>query len=298
MKPNLLITLSVLFSICSINAFAQTQTLKIKLTERNSASIIGANIVLKERADTTKRQYGVTDTAGVAEFKFNKETQFLMTATFVGFRLLSRGIAVSNKQTSFTFIMEEQTEMLKGIEIVSKKPLMTQEDDKTVVDAEELALTSTSALEVMEKTPGLFVDQDGNIYITSSTPATVYINGREQRMSNADIAAMLRVLPPNSIEKIEILRTPSAKYDASGSGGLVNVILKKGVKIGITGSASAGMNQGVYGNQFAGFNINNNEGNRTSFFNINYTKSNGFNKIENDRTVSSPMSCIPTLKTT
>ncbi len=119
MKPNLLITLSVLFSICSINAFAQTQTLKIKLTERNSASIIGANIVLKERADTTKRQYGVTDTAGVAEFKFNKETQFLMTATFVGFRLLSRGIAVSNKQTSFTCEREGKICLMCKKELIS-----------------------------------------------------------------------------------------------------------------------------------------------------------------------------------
>ena len=275
--------LFILFILLPLSAFSQTQTLKIKLTERHAAPIIGGNIVLKQRTDTTKMQYGVTDTTGIAEFKIDKETQFLMSSTFIGLKPLSRGLTVSNKQLSFTFIMEEQTEMLKGVEIVSKKPLMTQEDDKTVVDVEELALTSTSAFEVMEKTPGLFVDQDGNIYISSTTPATVYINGREQRMSNADIAAMLRVLPPNSIEKIEILRTPSAKYDASGSGGLVNVVLKKGVKIGITGSVNIGANQGFYGNQFGGFNINNNEGERTSFFNINYTKSNGFNKIENNR---------------
>jgi iron complex outermembrane recepter protein len=283
MKLYLLLALVLFYTIA---VSSQTQPLKIKLTERNNSPIVGANIVLKERVDTFKIQYTITDTAGVAEFSTLKDAQYLMSATFIGMKPLNRGISITEKQRSFSFILDAQTEMLQGVEIVSKKPLITQEDDKTVVDAEQLALSSTSALEVMEKTPGLFVDQDGNIYIASSTPAAVYINGREQRMSNADIAAMLRVLPPNSIEKIEILRTPSAKYDASGSGGLVNVILKKGVKIGITGNISTGMSQGIYGNQYAGFNINNNEGARTSFFNINYTKSNNFSKVDNDRLVS------------
>jgi iron complex outermembrane recepter protein len=284
MKTYLLFTLSFIYAL---NIFAQTSTLKIKLTESNNTPVVGSYVVVKVRTDTTKVQQGVTDTAGIVEFNIGKERQYLVFATFIGLRPLKRGLTVSEEQSNFTFVMEEQSEVLKDVEIVSKKPLMTQEDDKTVVDAEQLALTSTSALEVMEKTPGLFIDQDGNIYLTSSTPASVYINGREQRMSNADIAAMLRVLPPNSIEKIEILRTPSAKYDASGSGGLVNIILKKGVKIGLTGNVNAGMNQGVYGNQFAGFNINNNDGERTSFFNVNFSKSNTFNEIINDRTLSS-----------
>lgn len=271
----------------TFQAFSQAQALKIKLTERNSSPVVGSKVVLKERLDTTKVLYGITDTAGIAEFNIGKERQYMVVATFMGFKTLTRGLTISDKQLVFTFVMEEQTETLKGVEIVAKKPLMTQEDDKTVVDAEQLALTSTSAFEVIEKTPGLFIDQDGNIYLSSSSPASVYINGREQRMSNADIAALLRVLPPNSIEKIEILRTPSAKYDASASGGLVNVVLKKGVKIGLTGNVNAGMNQGVYGNQFFGFNINNNEGEKTSFFNINYSKVNNFSRVENERIVSS-----------
>src|SRR4028118_1092556 len=118
---------------------------------------------------------------------------------------------------------------------------MRQEDDKTIVDPENLAASSTNAFEILEKTPGLFVDQDGNVYLSSTTPARIYINGREQRMSTADIATMLKSLPPNSIASIEILRTPSAKYDANGGGGIVNVVLKKGVRIGLTGSANVGL---------------------------------------------------------
>jgi iron complex outermembrane recepter protein len=284
MKKQLLFAILL---IPSFGVFAQNQLIKIKLVDKKNEPVVGSNVVIKERLDTMKVQFGSTDTAGIVVFTVENDKQLFVNATFVGFKPLQQGIVVSEKQTKFKFTLEEQAEILRGVEIVSKKLLIRQEDDKTVVDPEAIANTSTNALEVMEKTPGLFVDQDGNIYISSTTPANVYINGREQRMSNADIASMLKVLPPTSIEKIEILRTPSAKYDASSSGGLVNVILKKGVKIGLTGSVNAGANQGTYGNQFAGFSLNNNDGGKTSFMNFNYTKSNNYNKIINDRLLTS-----------
>ena len=149
---------------------------------------------------------------------------------------------------------------------------MRQEDDKTIVDPENLVAASTNVYEVIEKTPGLFVDQDGNIYISSLTPAAVQINGRDMKMSAADVATLLKTLPPNAILSIEIVRSPSAKYDAASTGGIVNVVLKKGVKIGTTGSINAGIQQGKYNNQFIGFNLNNNNGKKSSFINLNYSR--------------------------
>jgi len=160
---------------------------------------------------------------------------------------------------------------------------MRQEDDKTIVEPENLALASTNAYEIMEKVPGLFIDQDGNVFLNSTTPAKVYINGREQKMSTADIATLLKSLPPNSIASIEIIRTPSAKYDASTSGGIVNVVLKKGVKIGLVGSVNAGMNQGVYGNQFAGVNFNNSNGGNTGYLNLQVSKRNTYDELDSRR---------------
>jgi hypothetical protein len=111
----------------------------------------------------------------------------------------------------------------------------------------------------------------------------VYINGREQRMSAADIATILKSLPPNAIASIEILRTPSARYDASGGGGIVNVVLRKGVRIGLTGSLNAGFNQGRYGNQFIGFNLNNNNGKLSSYLNVQASQRNTFEELTTDR---------------
>jgi hypothetical protein len=173
--------------------------------------------------------------------------------------------------------------MLGNVTVRSSTPLMRQEDDKTIIDPEPLAAASTNAYEIIEKTPGVFVDQDGNVYLSSMTPATIYINGREMKMSTADIATMLKNLPPNAISKIEILRTPSAKYDASSSGGIINIVLKKGVKPGLTGSATAGINQGRYGNQFAGINLNNNNDRQHSYLNLNYGRRKNYERIKTDR---------------
>ncbi len=241
--------------------------------------MIGATLRLSEMADSTKIQPNATDTAGIARFRVEINKLYRLQASAMGFKPLDKTLRILKDKKIFTFTLEPDAKNLEGVTVTARKPLLRQEDDKTIVDPEPIAATSTNAYEIIEKTPGLFIDQDGNVYLNSATPATIYINGREQRMSASDIANILKNLPPNSIEKLEILRTPSAKYDASGSGGVVNVVLKKGIKIGRTGSVNAGLNQGVYGNQYAGFTLNNSDGGRTSNLNISVNQRNNYDKL-------------------
>ncbi len=225
----------------------------------------------------------MADNSGTAKFNLLKNSQYTVKISSVNYLPIEKGISTSGDQMIFSFTAEPLGKTLDAVVVTTHKPLMRQEDDKMIVDPENLVASSTSGFEVIEKTPGLFVDQDGNIYISSTTPATIQINGRDMKMSAADVATMLKSLPPNVISKIEIVRTPSSKYDASSSGGIVNVVLKKGVKIGITGSANTGAQQGNYGNQFIGFNLNNNDGKKSSSLNLNYSKRNNFEKIMTDR---------------
>ena len=182
--------------------------------------------------------------------------------------------------------MKTSEKLLKTVTVTSKKPLIRQEDDKTVVDAETLAASSTNAYEVLEKTPGIVLDQDGNAYLTSTTPATIYINGRQMRMSADDIVSLLKNLPAGSILSVEIIRTPSARYDASNSGGIVNVVLKKGIRIGTTGSMNLRYDQGVYATASAGLSINHSSGKINSFLSYQYTKRNYFDDIESSRLIN------------
>ncbi len=261
--------LTVLFVLFfSFLATAQQADVKIRVVNPKNEPVPFATLQLIPVADSTQSQQKVSDSSGTVTFMANQGAQYLVRFSSVNYLPAEKGITVKGASALFTLTAEPENKKLNAIVVTASKPVMRQEDDKTIVDPENLAATSTNAYEIMEKTPGLFVDQDGNIYLSSTTPAVVYINGREQKMSAADIATMLKNLPPTAIASIEILRTPSARYDASGSGGIVNVVLKKGVRIGLTGSLTGGLNQGRYGNRFVGFNLNNNNGSLTTYLNL------------------------------
>ncbi len=245
------------------------QSISITVKDLKKEPLIGATVQLLNLKDSTK-VLKTTDLEGRISFDAVSDAVYKFTISYIGYQNLNKTITIKSNKTNLDFTLLEDTQALGEVTITGKKPLVTQEDDKMIIDPEPLADVSTNTLEILEKTPGLFVDQDGNIYLNSSTPAVVFINGREQKMSAQDIATILKSLPPNSVQKIEVLRTPSTKYDAASSGGIVNVILKKGVKIGQTGSVSIGMNQGVYGNQFAGANLNNSNNKSTYYVNLNY----------------------------
>ena len=242
-----------------------------------------ATVTILSVPDTIQKQEKITDSNGVVLFRLYQTRPYRIRVTSVNYQPLEKNITIKGDNPTLTLVVNKAEQSLSSVVVTASKPLMRQDDDKTIVDPENLALASTNAYEILEKIPGMFVDQDGNIFLTSTTPAKIYINGREQRMSTADIATLLKSLPPNAIASVEIMRTPSAKYDASSSGGIVNIILRKGIKIGLTGSINAGMNQGFYGNQFAGINLNNSTGKSTSYLNLQLSKRTTFEELNTDR---------------
>ena len=276
---------SCILPFCSFTSLGQKVNVTFRVVEHDSIAVPFAVMQVSKATDSAHEHYeGTADSVGALTLSLEQGGKYVVHLFAAGYKPSVRNIVVTGTHPVLIIKAETDTKMMKEVEITYKHPLLRQEDDKTIVDPEELASSSTNAYDIMEKIPGLFVDQDGNIYITSTTPATIYINGREQKMSNADVAAMLKSLPPNSIDRIEILRTPSSRYDASTTGGIVNVILKKGVRIGMTGNANAGINQGTYGNQFAGITINNNNGIFSTSFTLQASKRATGEELNTNRT--------------
>lgn len=275
--------LIVLLILCSLDSLAQ-QKVSVSIINKNNEPLPFATVTVKKLGDSTVILTRVADSTGRAVIPV-QPGRYRISAQAVNYLEsgLNRDIRAD---ASVTLTLDPDPKALQTIVVTARKPIMRQEDDKTIVDPEPITMGSTNAYEVMERIPGLFMDQDGNIFLNSTTPSQIWINGREQRMSAADVATILKSLPPNSISRIELIRSPSARYDASGGGGIVNVILRKNVRIGMTGSVNAGLNQGRYGNQFAGFNLNNNDGKLTTYVNLNLSKRNSFEEIQTDRLAS------------
>jgi len=280
-QTRLILLLSIFFTFTGLLQ-AQNISITIRLQNEKKEPVAYASVSAFNRLDSTLAQQQVSDSNGQVRFQLAKG-QYRIEVLALSYQVFEKNILVGSGKADFPFTLEESGKTMERVVLRSSRPLMRQEDDKTIVDPENLVAASSSGYEVIEKTPGLFVDQDGNIYISSLSPAAVQINGREMRMSAADVASILKSLPPTAISKIEIVRTPSAKYDANSSGGVVNVVLKKGVKIGLTGSVNAGIQQGNYGNQLIGFNLNNNDGEKSLSLNFNYSHRNSYEKIVTDR---------------
>ncbi|HSN60073.1 MAG TPA: outer membrane beta-barrel protein, partial [Ferruginibacter sp.] len=266
-----------------MNAFCQTTRVNIVVSNKSNEPLPVGTVVLYSLPDSMP-----INTKSIKDqqfFEVKIQSAYFIKITASGMQPIKENIFVKDSALILSVKWEPKTSDLGNVTVVARKPLIKQEDDKTIVDAEVLANSSTNAYEVLEKTPGAVVDQDGSVYLNSATPATIQINGREVKLNAADLASLLKSLPANSVTKIEILRTPSAKYDASSSGGIINIVLKKGIKLGTSGSVNAGFFQGRFNTATAGFNLNRSINKINSTLSYQFTDRNNFEEINSDRFV-------------
>lgn len=186
--------------------------------------------------------------------------KLIISASYVGYRTEYRNLSIPLKGDSVgVFRLSEETEQLAEVEIKAKKPLIERQMDKLVmnVSASPFAIGSNGQ-DVLKRAPGVRIDQDGNITVNGKS-VEVYIDGRPSYMSGEQLKGLLQGTTGASIEKIEIITNPSAKYDASGQGGIINIKLKKNMMQGLNGMLAANYGGMYFRNENANVNANENE---------------------------------------
>ena len=137
------------------------------------------------------------------------------------------------------FVLREETERLEEVEVKAKKPLVERQMDKLVVNVSASPLAAGSnGNDILRRSPGVRIDKDGNITVNGKS-VEIWIDGKPSYLSGQQLKAMLDGTDGNTIEKIEIISNPSAKYDASGQGGIINIKLKRNMMRGLNGMLSA-----------------------------------------------------------
>jgi len=274
--------LIILFSFLHGFSHAQSKKLMINISDEKNNKIQGVTAFLKNLSDTNTSIKKVLKSND--EFNISESFEYNLHISSIGKLDFDTSFIVGNNDVFIQVVLKNEINSMSAVTIVSsRKPLIKEEDDKTIVDAAALTISSTNAFEVIEKTPGAIIDQDGNVYLNSTTPATIFINGREMKLSSADLSSLLKSLPANSVSKIEILRTPSAKYDAASSGGIVNIVLKKGVKLGSSGSVNIAYFQGVYATNTGGFTFSKSGDKINSYINYQFTGRTNFEALDSRR---------------
>ncbi len=278
----------LLIVLTAATSYAQSTAYKIagKVVDPGNMPVAAATITLHKKADTSVLKMVVSNREGIFEFEQITRGEYLISATAIGFeRSFSEATHINDHSLLVPVIrMNRQTNELKAVAVVSRKPLIETKIDRTIVNVDAaVSNVGATALEVLEKAPGVTVDKDGNISLKGRQGVQVFIDGKPAYLSGAELVNLLRNMNASQLEQVEIMTNPPAKYDAAGNSGIINLKTKKNKQKGFNGSATAGFTQGRYLRSNESVNLNYRKGKLNSFLNFSSFQNNGFQELNIER---------------
>jgi outer membrane receptor protein involved in Fe transport len=209
---------------------------------------------------------------------------FILRVESIGFATKYINVAVTaDKATKLgTIKLSATATQLNEVSVSAEKRVMELKVDKKVFNVEKNTTTAGgSATDVLQNVPSVSVDMDGNVNLRGKGNVTVLIDGKPATMLGSDVTSALQSMPASSIESVEVITNPSAKYDAQGTTGIINIITKKDGRLGINGNATIGAGTRDKYNGNLGLNIR--KGKWSTFINGSYRQNNTFNNVITDR---------------
>lgn len=267
-------TLLLLLTICLSSIFAQAQQIEGITRDDQGKPLAGSSVILKRTKDSSVIKLGVSDAAGKYAFKEIPAGNYFVNISHVGYSPINTpafevsGEGITNAPA--THLVRAASD-LKEVVVTSRRPVVEVKADKIVLNVEgSVNAVGQDALELLRKSPGVLVDKDNNLSVSGKNGVQVYIDGRPTPLSGTDLAEYLKTIQSSSIESIEIISNPSAKYDAAGNAGIINIRLKKNKSFGTNGTINAGYNVGIYSKYTAGIALNHRNKNINVFGNYSY----------------------------
>jgi hypothetical protein len=247
----------------------------------------GATVILLVAKDSTVVTTQITNPDGSFAFPNLKDDTYLIKATYIGYKNYRSGNVIVSQQNTVNLpaiILSPTGKALNEVTVTAQKSFIEQKIDRTVVNVGALiSNTGTNALEVLQKTPGVQVDADGNITFKGKSGVLVMIDDKPTYLSAANLATYLRSLPSSSLDQIELMDNPPAKYDAAGNAGVINIKTKKNTIRGFNAVVSVDDEQGFYGRTNESINMNYRVDKVNLFANIAYNEQRTFRRLEIDR---------------
>ncbi len=248
----LIINLLLLFVIYNVNAQqASTGKVKGKVMDENNKPVIGATVSLHQLPDSILLKSKFSDQTGDFEIAGIKEGQFYLSVSHTGYsKNISAPFSLTLASPVFTMAsisLKISAAQLNTVSVTSRRPLIEQKIDRMVVNVEgTITATGSNLLDVIEKSPGITVDQNGNISMSGKSGVLIYIDDKPTILSGQDLVIMLRSMNSSQVDRLELMTNPPAKYDASGNAGIINIRMKKDQRMGTNGTINFMSGIGVY----------------------------------------------------
>lgn len=254
-----------LLIVSILNLFAQKQgqgsITGIIIEKATNNPIEFANVIIQKKSDNTMVQNTVTNSTGKFSFENLTDGEYTIIYSFIGFeKMQTPVIVIDSKKRKINLgqlYISETSQTLNEVEVTARKSTFIKAIDRKVFNVGEDLMSKTGTVsELLQNVPSVQVDIDGNLSLRGSDNVMVLINGKPSALMGANRAAVLQQMPASSIEKIEIITNPSAKYKPDGTSGIINIVLKKNKSLGLNGSiaANAGNDERYNGNFLINYN--------------------------------------------
>ncbi len=262
------------------------------IVDQQQKSLDYATVSLLKAKDSSLVKGTLTDGKGHYQISGISAGSYLVSVSVISYKkAFSKPFTISATDASFTIeklVLAAGEQQLKGVSIVAQKPLIEHKIDRTVLNVENSVLAAgNNALEILQKAPGVTLDKDDNISLKGKQGVTVMIDGKLTYLSSAQLATLLRSTDGNSIQSIEIITNPSAKYDAAGNSGIINIKMKKNRASGTNGSLILGAGYGAYPRTNESLTLNHKEGKFNFFGSYDHGNRQQYNNLNIDRVVGS-----------
>ncbi len=281
MKKLLLPILLLVFT----NLSAQQASIKGSVLDGDNKAVAYANVLLLKAADSSLVKGMLSEETGAFNFEGLSAGKYNIVATMVGYaKVKSSPVTIQTGTESINLPplkLSQSSTNLKEVVIEGQKPLIEQQLDKTVMNVQNsIVAAGSTALEVLEKAPGVVVDQNDNISMRGRAGVIVMIDGKQVPMSGTELANMLRGMSANTVDKIELITNPSSKYDAAGNSGIIDIKLKRDQSLGTNGTLSSSFGYGRNPKANQGIQLNHRAKKLNVFGNYNYVHRKDFNNLD------------------
>lgn len=270
-------TFAILFvlTILSLQGLAQDFSLKGVVTDNIKIPLPNASLALHVTKDSSVIQQTMADDKGLFRFIGIADGTYFITASSSGFlNKKSLNFTIKNGNCpldTLKIFLQRRDGILNAITVTSRKPLIENKPGETIVNVDAFLNNSgSSLLEVLGNSPNVDVDINGSINVKGKSGVLVYIDGKQNYLSGAALMNYLNSIPAAEVDQVEIMTQPSARYDAAGNSGIINIKLKKNKQVGFNANLSASYMQGFYPRTLNSLVVNYRRGKWNFFSNINY----------------------------
>ena len=282
--------LSAAFFLLFSSALAQHGGKIAGSVEQNAKPAAGATVSLLRANDSATVKLAVANKEGGFVFEGIADGNYLVLATAVGHqKTYSKPFLVDPQQGVFrlpAINLHPVAKAMLDVTVTAKRPLVENKIDRTIVNVDaSITNTGSSALEILEKAPGVSVDREGNITLKGKEGVMIMVDGRPAQLSGSDLANLLRTMNANQLDQIEIMTNPPARYDAAGTSGIINIKTKKTLTAGLNGSANVAYTQGRYPKTAEGFNFNYRNGKVNLYTNLSHNYQKRFSTMTLNRKI-------------